>query len=402
MKCVVNLILLSLVQLLHTTLITTHGIYSLDNVSVPYYYSTTRFDVAFAFGNPPQQIYLHVDLTTKSSWLHSSYFNVSLSHTIQTLSPYEVRIGYFHYTMNVIKDTLSKCNTYNEHLLNDFYISYLDSSEAPEGASPALSLSRSYDIPQLSITEQLYNEHKITSKQFTFISTNTTHGNILFGSIYIPPLSYIYKTTSPLLPPPSDTWSISALSITINGHTYTHPSTNTTNFTLTFTSYDADMQVPYDFLPFFTQHILTPLITNRICTPTPPFICTTALLPSTFPPIYITLPLPHPNRIYLTKQLLFSNSAPRCSLRMRSTSRSNTFTLGTSFLHAVPTLFNYHAQTITLIHTAKYAYAYFAVYYIINITNVLLCCAVLYLIYTIYYKLNLTLTHSISLYAVCA
>lgn len=390
MKCVVNLILLLLVHTITTT--SEHGIYSEDNISVPYYYSTTRFDVAFAFGNPPQQIYLHVDLSTKSSWLHSSYFNVSQSHTVQTLSSYEVRIGYFHYTMNIIKDslTLYKDNTHDEQLLNSFYISCLDSSEAPEGASPALSLSRSYDIPQLSITEQLYNEHKITTKQFTFTSINTTHGNILFGNIHIPPLSYIYKTTSHLIPS-TDTWSISATSITINGHTYTHPSTNTTNFTLTFTSYDADMQVPYDFLPFFKHHILDPLITNRICTSNPPFICTTALLPSTLPPIYITLPLPHPNRIYLTKQVLFSNSAPRCSLRMRSTSRSNTFTLGTSFLHVVPTLFNYHTQTITIIHSDKYAYAYLSLYYLINFTSVVLCCISLYLTYILYYKLNLTL-----------
>jgi hypothetical protein len=390
MKCVVNLILLLLVHTITTT--SEHGIYSEDNISVPYYYSTTRFDVAFAFGNPPQQIYLHVDLSTKSSWLHSSYFNVSQSHTVQTLSSYEVRIGYFHYTMNIIKDslTLYKDNTHDERLLNNFYISFLDSSEAPEGASPALSLSRSYDIPQLSITEQLYNEHKITTKQFTFTSINTTHGYILFGNIHIPPLSYIYKTTSHLIPF-TDTWSISATSITINGHTYIHPSTNTTNFTLTFTSYDADMQVPYDFLPFFKHHILDPLITNRICTSNPPFICTTALLPSTLPPIYITLPLPHPNRIYLTKQVLFSNSAPRCSLRMRSTSRSNTFTLGTSFLHAVPTLFNYHTQTITIIHSDKYAYAYLSLYYLINFTSVVLCCISLYLTYILYYKLNLTL-----------
>ena len=153
------------------------------------------------------------------------------------------------------------------------------------------------------------------------------------------------------------------------------------------------MQVPYDFLPFFKQHFLDSLISQHICTSNFPFICTTALLPRELPPMYISLPLSHPNRIYLTKQALFSTSAPRCSLRMRSTSRSSTWTLGTSFLHSVPTVFDYSAQTITLFQSAKYAYAYFAQYCLMMATSAILCCISLYLTYMLYFKLkNIHLT----------
>lgn len=150
-----------------------------------------RFHVRIKMGEPPQLLFITIDINNEFSWLSNLpiTFNTSVRKIRGKDNPLlkgqqckgETYIDNFQFLSEVpLKDSLY---TYGDSFyLTGLMFYYL--SDAPSKESPCIALPYQHIDPSFSITDVLYSNKKIDKKVFSFITLSSNlKGKIIFGDI---------------------------------------------------------------------------------------------------------------------------------------------------------------------------------------------------------------------------
>ena len=150
-----------------------------------------RYHVRIKMGEPPQLLFITIDITNEFSWLSTLpiTFNTSVRKILGKDNPLlkgqqckgETYIDNFQFLSEVpLKDSFY---TYGDSFyLPGLMFYYLD--DAPAEESPCIALPYQHIDPSFSITNVLYSNKKIDKRIFSFITLSSNlKGKLIFGDI---------------------------------------------------------------------------------------------------------------------------------------------------------------------------------------------------------------------------
>ena len=323
-----------------------------DIIKVQLSRNSGHIEVKLSFGEPPQLLYIPIDIRNHFTWINPFIYNKESSRTVTLIQEDALTINNKVVTSMLLEDNINfPINDITLKQFLFFYVKYKESTSS----NGAIGLSYKVTSPKISFVHQLYEKRLIPKKAFgLYYSPEKEKGFLYIGGFPLEITSKFPYTTACDVNNGSQQWGCKL--------DFSFSSKDRYNIIMIssivyFTSTEYYTYIPREYMTYLNKTIFDSYYKNKQCSyidyiDKAGISCDCNSLDD-FPDIYFVIGNTH---FRFSKENLFFQFDTACTFLMRYNKESNDWMFGDSFLLRYPVQFSYADHEIRFYSESNFEY----------------------------------------------